>query len=178
MGGPSSAILALKCPDVTVTVVDSDPSKIEAWLSPVLPVYEPGLDAVVNEVRGRNLVFSQDLAAAIKVSQMIFISVNTPTKVNGVYEGRAPDLTNLEAVTRLIAKHAVSSKIVVEKSTVPVRSAQSIANILRENSNGIRHQVLSNPEFLSEGNAVRDLVSADLPSLLLTCFARQTRTAC
>lgn len=167
VGGPSSAILALKCPDVTVTVVDSDASKIDAWLSPVLPVYEPGLDAVVHEVRGRNLMFSQDLPAAVRDSQMIFISVNTPTKANGVYEGRAPDLTNLEAVTRLIAKHALNSKIVVEKSTVPVRSAQSIANILRENSNGVRHQVLSNPEFLSEGNAVRDLVS----NILLLLFS-------
>ena len=118
-----------------------------------------GLDAIVHEVRGRNLLFSHDIPAAINDAQLIFISVNTPTKEFGLGEGRAPDLTNLEIVARLIAKHAYGSKIVVEKSTVPVRSASSIANILRENSNGLRHQVLSNPEFLSEGNAVRDLVS-------------------
>lgn len=167
VGGPSSAIIALKCPEIMVTVVDSDPAKIEAWLSSTLPVYEPGLDAVINEVRGRNLIFSHDVAGAINDSQLIFISVNTPTKEFGLGEGRAPDLTNLEIVARLIAKHAVGPKIVVEKSTVPVRSAQSIAKILRENSSGIRHQVLSNPEFLSEGNAVRDLVSCNATSCLL-----------
>ena len=161
VGGPSSAVLALKSPDIMVTVVDSDPNKIDAWMSSVLPVYEPGLDAVVNEVRGKNLVFSHDIAGAINDSQMIFISVNTPTKEFGLGEGRAADLTNLEIVARLIAKHALGSKIVVEKSTVPVRSAQSILKILRENSNGYRHQVLSNPEFLSEGNAVRDLTNPD-----------------
>ncbi|MBP6864786.1 MAG: UDP-glucose 6-dehydrogenase [Candidatus Didemnitutus sp.] len=161
VGGPTMAMIAQKCPDIQVTVVDMNAARIAAWNSDQLPIYEPGLDAVVREARGRNLHFSTDVVAAIKTADMIFVSVNTPTKTYGVGAGRAADLRYIESVARTIAQHATGRKIIVEKSTIPVKTAESIRTILAANSNGLHAQVLSNPEFLAEGTAVADLNNPD-----------------
>ncbi len=161
VGGPTMAMIAQKCPDIQVTVVDMNAARIAAWNSDQLPIYEPGLDAVVREARGRNLHFSTDVVAAIKTADMIFVSVNTPTKTYGVGAGRAADLRYIESVARTIAQHATGRKIIVEKSTIPVKTAESIRTILAANSNGLQAQVLSNPEFLAEGTAVADLNNPD-----------------
>lgn len=155
------AMIAQKCPDIQVTVVDMNAARIAAWNSDQLPIYEPGLDAVVREARGRNLHFSTDVVAAIKTADMIFVSVNTPTKTYGVGAGRAADLRYIESVARTIAQHATGRKIIVEKSTIPVKTAESIRTILAANSDGLHAQVLSNPEFLAEGTAVADLNNPD-----------------
>lgn len=159
VGGPTCAMIALKCPEITVNVVDKMPKRIEQWNSDHLPIYEPGLDEVVKSCRGRNLFFSTDIKQAILDAQLIFICVNTPTKTYGLGKGRAADLSYIEAAARTIADIAVTSKIVVEKSTVPVKAAESISTILRTNhKKGVKYQVLSNPEFLSEGTAIEDLI--------------------
>uniref|UniRef100_A0A914MK81 UDP-glucose/GDP-mannose dehydrogenase N-terminal domain-containing protein n=1 Tax=Meloidogyne incognita TaxID=6306 RepID=A0A914MK81_MELIC len=133
VGGPTSAmVIAFKCSDITVTVVDMNQEKIDQWNSDNLPIYEPGLDELINTCRGRNLFFSNDIPAAIQSAQLIFISVNTPTKTYGRGKGMAPDLCYMESVSRTIAEHANGPKIVVEKSTVPVKAAESIRYILRE----------------------------------------------
>lgn len=155
------AMIARKAPDVTVTVVDMNAARIAAWQSDVLPVYEPGLDAVVRAARGRNLHFSTDVAGAIKRADIIFVAVNTPTKTYGVGAGRAADLRYVESVARTIAEHADRDKIIVEKSTIPVKTADAIQAIVGANARGLKFQVLSNPEFLAEGTAVRDLESPD-----------------
>ena len=161
VGGPTMAVIAQKCPEIRVTVVDINPDRIAAWQTDELPVYEPGLLEVVKEARGRNLFFSTDIEKGIREAEMIFISVNTPTKTYGTGKGRAADLKYVELSARQIAQTATSDKIVVEKSTLPVRTAQSIKAILDESSNGVKFRVLSNPEFLAEGTAVSDLLHPD-----------------
>jgi UDPglucose 6-dehydrogenase len=161
VGGPTMAMIALKCPDITVTVVDMNAARIAAWNSGTLPIFEPGLDEVVQQARGRNLFFSTDVAGQIKKSDIIFVAVNTPTKTYGVGAGRAADLRYIESVARTIAEHADSGKIIVEKSTIPVKTADAIKTILASNSKGLKFSVLSNPEFLAEGTAVKDLLNPD-----------------
>lgn len=164
VGGPTMAVIAHKCPDIKVTIVDLNAERIAAWndedLSK-LPVYEPGLDEVVASARGRNLFFSTDVEKAIDEAQMIFISVNTPTKTYGLGKGKAADLKYIELCARQIASVAKDNKIVVEKSTLPVRTAEAIKNILDNTGNGVEFQILSNPEFLAEGTAVEDLLNPD-----------------
>jgi len=161
VGGPTMAMIALKCPDITVTVVDMNAARIGAWNSATLPIFEPGLDEVVQQARGRNLFFSTDVAGHIKKAEIIFVAVNTPTKTYGVGAGRAADLRYIESVARTIAEHADSPKIIVEKSTIPVKTADAIKSILASNSRGVKFQVLSNPEFLAEGTAIKDLTNPD-----------------
>src|SRR5690625_109035 len=161
VGGPTMAMIASKVPHVKVTVVDINAERIAAWNSDKLPIFEPGLDEVVRSARGRNLFFSEDIDAAIKAADMIFVCVNTPTKTYGIGAGQASDLRYLEACARRISEVADSPKIVVEKSTLPVRTAESIRRILGANSHGAKFQVLSNPEFLAEGTAVADLENPD-----------------
>ncbi len=157
VGGPTMAAMAKYCPDVTVVVVDLSEKQIAAWNSDELPIYEPGLDAVVKECRGRNLFFSTAIEEEIAKADIIFVSVNTPTKMSGIGAGRAANIKNCENCARTIAKVATSPKIVVEKSTVPVRTAESMGAVLACNERGIKHQILSNPEFLAEGTAMDDL---------------------
>ncbi len=164
VGGPTMAVIAQKCPDIDITVVDINEARIEAWNDENLdnlPIYEPGLKEVVAEARNRNLFFSTDIEKAIDEAEMIFISVNTPTKTYGVGKGMAADLKYVELCARQIAEVAKTDKIVVEKSTLPVRTAQSIRTILKAEGNGINYQVLSNPEFLAEGTAIQDLYYPD-----------------
>ncbi|RWS15147.1 hypothetical protein B4U79_12749 [Dinothrombium tinctorium] len=162
VGGPTSAVIAKMCPHIMVHVVDQNEQRINQWNSDQLPIYEPDLDEIVKECRGRNLFFSQRLQQEIRDADLIFISVNTPTKSFGFGKGRAADLKNLESVSRLIAKYSESNKVVVEKSTVPVRAAESINRILKANQKpGITFQVLSNPEFLAEGEAISNLMNPD-----------------
>ncbi|CAA7389142.1 unnamed protein product [Spirodela intermedia] len=161
VGGPTMAIIALKCPAVEVVVVDISVARITAWNSEQLPIYEPGLDDVVKECRGRNLFFSTDVERHVAEADIIFVSVNTPTKTRGLGAGKAADLTYWESAARMIADVAKSDKIVVEKSTVPVKTAEAIEKILTHNSKGINFQILSNPEFLAEGTAIQDLLKPD-----------------
>jgi len=139
------AVIALKNPNVKVNVVDINAERIAAWNTDELPVYEPGLLEVVKQARGRNLFFDTDIEKGIREADMIFISVNTPTKTFGVGKGRAADLRYVELCARQIAEVATTDKIVVEKSTLPVRTAQAIKTILSETGNKARFQVLSNP---------------------------------
>jgi len=164
VGGPTMTVIAHKCPEIKVTVVDINPERIARWNDDdleQLPVYEPGLAELVGQTRGKNLFFSTDVEGAIKEADMIFISVNTPTKTYGKGKGQAADLKYIELSARTIAKASKSDKIVVEKSTLPVRTAQAIKNILENTSNGIHFEILSNPEFLAEGTAITDLLEAD-----------------
>lgn len=156
VGGPTMAIIAAKAPHIKVTVVDISEAQISAWNSQHLPIYEPGLDEVVFSVRGKNLFFSTDVDGAIAEADMVFVSVNTPTKTTGIGAGRAANIKNCELCARKIAEVATSDKIVVEKSTVPVRTAESIGRVLKSASK-YNFEVLSNPEFLAEGTAVKDL---------------------
>jgi len=155
------AMIAHKCPDIQVTVVDVNAKRIAEWNSDRLPVYEPGLDRVVQAQRGSNLHFSTDIDAAIAAADIIFVSVNTPTKTYGVGAGRAADMKYIELCARHIARVARGKKIVVEKSTLPVRTAESLKAVLSANSKDAEFQVLSNPEFLAEGTAIVDLESPD-----------------
>jgi UDPglucose 6-dehydrogenase len=164
VGGPTMAIIAQKCPHIKVTVVDLNTDRIAAWNDPNvenIPIYEPGLSAIVAEARNRNLFFSTDVDSAIDEAEMIFISVNTPTKTYGAGKGMASDLKYIELCARQIAKIAKTDKIVVEKSTLPVRTAEAIKSILDNTGNGVKFQILSNPEFLAEGTAVSDLLNPD-----------------
>lgn len=161
VGGPTMAVIAEKCPDVRVTVVDINPDRIAAWNSDTLPIYEPGLSEIVFSVRGKSLFFSTDVDQGIREADIVFISVNTPTKTYGVGAGRAADLKYVEGCARRIAEVSQGETIVVEKSTIPVKTAESITRILHASKNGSRFQVLSNPEFLAEGTAVRDLYEPD-----------------
>lgn len=155
------AMIAHKCRDHTVTVVDINQERIDAWNSENLPVYEPGLDEIVAGAREKNLFFSTDVDGAIRAADMIFISVNTPTKTYGVGAGRAADLRYIEKCARKIAEVCDGDKIIVEKSTLPVRTAESIKRILESNAKGRNFQILSNPEFLAEGTAIADLENPD-----------------
>lgn len=161
VGGPTMAVIAQKCVAIKVTVVDINEARIAAWNSTELPVFEPGLQAVVEECRGRNLFFSTDVDRAIEESEIIFMAVNTPTKTYGVGAGKAADLKYIELCARKIGQVAKTDKIVVEKSTLPVRTAEAIRRILSANPTGPKFQVLSNPEFLAEGTAVADLYEPD-----------------
>jgi len=161
VGGPTMAMIAYKCPDIQVTVVDLNQKRIDAWNSDHLPVYEPGLDDVVRAARGRNLHFSTEVNAAIQAADMIFIAVNTPTKTFGTGAGRAANVEFVEKCARQIAEVSTGHKIVVEKSTLPVRTAEAVKRILENANNGTTFEVLSNPEFLAEGTAVQDLLSPD-----------------
>ncbi|KAL6983377.1 UDP-glucose 6-dehydrogenase 5 [Sarracenia purpurea var. burkii] len=161
VGGPTMAVIALKCPSITVTVVDISVQRINAWNSDRLPIYEPGLDEVVHKCRGQNLFFSTDVEKHIAEADIVFVSVNTPTKTQGLGAGKAADLTYWESAARMIADVSKSDKIVVEKSTVPVKTAEAIEKILTHNSKGINFQILSNPEFLAEGTAISDLFNPD-----------------
>ncbi|EIE82514.1 hypothetical protein G6F46_005719 [Rhizopus delemar] len=162
VGGPTCAVIAYKCHHIKVTIVDLNQARIDAWNSDKLPIYEPGLEEVVFDRRGKNLFFTTDVDGAIQEADLIFVSVNTPTKKSGLGAGMAADLAYIEGATRRIAQVAKSSKIVVEKSTVPCRTAESMRAILEANSTqGIRFDILSNPEFLAEGTAIRDLLEPD-----------------
>lgn len=155
------AMIAAKCPNIDVTVVDPNEERIAAWNSDKLPIYEPGLDEVVRSVRGRNLHFKTDVEAAIRSGDIIFVCVGTPTKTYGVGAGRAADLRFIESAARMIAAVAEKPKIIVEKSTIPVKTAEALLTILRSNSRHGNFQVLSNPEFLAEGTAIADLKNPD-----------------
>jgi len=163
VGGPTMAVIALKCPNINVTVVDANLEKIKAWNGPFekLPVYEPGLSDVVKEVRGRNLFFSTDIKESIEKSDMIFIAVNTPTKKEGEGAGFAADLRYVELCAKDIARYSKKDKIIIEKSTLPVRTAERIKEILESENKNINFEVLSNPEFLAEGTAIQDLFKSD-----------------
>ena len=161
VGGPTMAMIAAHCPQYKVTVVDINQARIDAWKSDRLPIYEPGLDEVVKQARGRNLFFSTDVNSGIHDADIIFVSVNTPTKTFGQGAGRAADLQYWEKTARQILEHSKRNKIVVEKSTLPVRTAEAMERILNANTKNIRFDVLSNPEFLSEGSAMTDLENPD-----------------
>jgi UDPglucose 6-dehydrogenase len=164
VGGPTMAVIAKKCPHIKVTVVDLNEARIAAWNDEdvsKIPVYEPGLSDVVAEARGRNLFFSTEVDKAIDEAQMVFISVNTPTKTYGAGKGQAADLKWIELCARQIANVSKDDKIIVEKSTLPVRTASAIRDILTHTGNGVQFQILSNPEFLAEGTAMEDLDAPD-----------------
>jgi UDPglucose 6-dehydrogenase len=161
VGGPTMAMIAAKCPDIRVEVVDLNQARIDAWNSDKLPVYEPGLDEVVKSARGRNLFFTTGVEDAVRAGDIIFVSVNTPTKTFGVGAGRAADLRFIESVARMIASVVDEPKVIVEKSTIPVKTAETILTILSASGKKLNHQVLSNPEFLAEGTAVEDLERPD-----------------
>ena len=164
VGGPTMAVIAQKCPEINVTVVDINEERIKQWNNENLenlPIYEPGLKEVVHEARGRNLFFSTEIDKAIQDSEMIFMSVNTPTKTYGKGKGMAADLKFVELSARRIAQVAKDDKIVVEKSTLPVRTAEAIRSILDNVGSGVNFQILSNPEFLAEGTAINDLLYGD-----------------
>ena len=155
------AMIAWKCPSCKVTVVDINPSRIAQWNSDDIPIYEPGLYEIVKATRGKNLFFSTDIDQGIKESEIIFVSVNTPTKTFGAGAGMAADLQYWEKTARQIRNSAESPKIIVEKSTLPVRTALAMERILTSTDNGITFDILSNPEFLAEGTAVNDLQNPD-----------------
>lgn len=161
VGGPTMTVIAKNCPNIKVIVVDINPVQIQKWNSEKLPIFEPGLDDYVTAVRDVNLFFTTDLDSAIREAELIFVSVNTPTKKNGIGAGRAADLKNWELAARHISKVANGPKIVIEKSTLPVRTAHSMKVVLEANDKGIKFQILSNPEFLAEGTAMSDLQKPD-----------------
>ncbi len=161
VGGPTMAMIAKQCPDIPVHVVDLNAKRIEAWNSGELPVYEPGLQEIVEEARGRNLTFSTNVDQAIRDSNIIFIAVNTPTKTFGIGAGRAANLEFIEKCARKIAECSTGHKVVVEKSTLPVRTAEAVKRILVTSAKNATFDVLSNPEFLAEGTAVEDLLKPD-----------------
>ncbi len=164
VGGPTMAVIAKQCPEIQVTVVDTNHARINDWNDDDLnnlPIFEPGLAEIVTEVRGKNLHFSTEVDKAIDEAEMVFISVNTPTKTYGKGKGMAADLKYIELCARQIGRVAKSDKIVIEKSTLPVRTASAIKSILDNTGNGVQFQILSNPEFLAEGTAIQDLLHPD-----------------
>lgn len=164
VGGPTMAVIAKNNPHIKVTIVDINEERISAWNNSnlsKLPIYEPGLSEIVKGTRNKNLFFSTDIDAAINESEMIFISVNTPTKTYGKGKGMAADLKYIELCARNISEVAKTDKIVVEKSTLPVRTAEAIKSVLHNTGNNINFHILSNPEFLAEGTAVEDLLNPD-----------------
>lgn len=164
VGGPTMAVIALKCPDLKITVVDINEEKIDMWNSEDLnnlPVYEPGLSEIIEKVRDKNLFFSKDINQAVIDAEMIFLAVNTPTKTSGKGKGMAVDLRYIESSAEHIAKVAISDKIIVEKSTLPVRTAERLKAIFSKSKSGFNFEVLSNPEFLAEGTAIKDLFKSD-----------------
>jgi len=161
VGGPTMAMIACKCPQYKVTVVDINPARIAQWNSDDLPIYEPGLEEIVKTARGSNLFFSTEIEKGIKESEIIFVSVNTPTKTFGAGAGMAADLQYWEKTARQILKYSESDKIIVEKSTLPVKTALAMERILTSTDNDVRFDVVSNPEFLAEGTAINDLEDPD-----------------
>ena len=163
VGGPTMAVIALKCPNIKVTVVDIDKNKIQRWNGPInnLPVYEPGLPEIITKVRGKNLFFSNHIDVEIHKAQMIFMAVNTPTKTKGEGKGMAADLKYVIASAKQIAKASKTDKIVVEKSTLPVRTAEKIKQTLELENKNVNFEIISNPEFLAEGTAINDLFKSD-----------------
>ena len=161
VGGPSMAMIAHKCPDYRVTVADINHERIDAWNSAELPVYEPGLDDIVKKTRGKNLFFAKDIENQIKENDIIFVCVNTPTKTFGTGAGKAADLQYLEKTARQILQYSQSPKIVIEKSTLPVKTALAMERILSSGKGKITFEVLSNPEFMAEGTAIKDLENPD-----------------
>ncbi len=161
VGGPTMAMIAFKCPEYKITVVDINPKRIAEWNSDNLPIYEPGLFEIVSSIRGKNLFFSTDIEKGIKESEIIFVSVNTPVKEFGLGAGMAADLQYWEKTARQILKFSQSHKIIIEKSTLPVKTAQAMERILHSNKKGVDFDILSNPEFLAEGSAMDDLINPD-----------------
>ena len=163
VGGPTMAVIASKCPNININVVDSNHKRIKRWNGPLdaLPIFEPGLDDIVKKTRGRNLFFSSNISLEIDKAEIIFIAVNTPTRKIGPGAGMAADLTYIESCAKDIAKYSKSDKIIVEKSTVPIMTAARIKEILKKTNNKIKFEVLSNPEFLAEGTAINDLLNPD-----------------
>ena len=161
VGGPTMAVIAQKCPQHRVVVVDINEARIAAWQSDQLPIYEPGLDELVRANRNKNLFFSTEVDRHIAEADIIFVSVNTPTKTFGQGAGKAADLQYWEKTARQILRNSTTSKIVVEKSTLPVRTAEAMERILNSNGEGLHFDVVSNPEFLAEGTAVRDMQKPD-----------------
>lgn len=161
VGGPTMAVIANKCPEHRVVVVDVNEVRIAAWQSEQLPIYEPGLDEVIRQTRERNLFFSTEVDRNIAEADIVFVSVNTPTKTFGQGAGKAADLQFWEKTARQILENSSSSKIVIEKSTLPVRTAEAMERILNSNDRGLHFDVLSNPEFLAEGTAVQDMENPD-----------------
>ncbi len=162
VGGPTMAVIAFKCPEYNVTVVDINKERIKEWNGDInkLPIYEPGLKEIVKKTRNKNLFFSDDIDKAIENSTIIFMAVNTPTKDYGEGKGMATDLTYVEDCSKRISKVSTSDKIVVEKSTAPIGTAEKIKKILSSNNN-VKFEVISNPEFLAEGSAIDDLINPD-----------------
>ena len=160
VGGPTMAVIAYKCPQFRVTIADINPARIAEWNSDELPLYEPGLDEIIRATRGKNLFFTTDIQRGIRDNDIIFVSVNTPTKMFGAGAGMAADLQYWEKTARQILQYSESSKIVIEKSTLPVKTAQAMENILR-NAHSFTFEVLSNPEFLAEGTAIKDMENPD-----------------
>ncbi|MGB4295692.1 MAG: nucleotide sugar dehydrogenase, partial [Smithellaceae bacterium] len=161
VGAPTMAMIAWKCPDYRVTVVDVNSQRIDAWNSKELPVFEPGLDRIIKKTRGKNLFFSKNIEKGIAENDIIFVSVNTPTKTFGSGAGKAPDLQYWEKTARQILENSTSSKIVIEKSTLPVKTAAAMEKILTPTKGKAKFEVLSNPEFLAEGTAIKDLENPD-----------------
>jgi UDPglucose 6-dehydrogenase len=161
VGGPTMAVIALKCPEYRIEVVDINEERIQQWNSDDIPIYEPGLEEIVKQVRGKNLFFTTGIANGIKQADIIFVSVNTPTKTFGEGAGMASDLQFWEETAHTIIENANSDKIIVEKSTLPVRTAEAMERILKASNRGIKFEVVSNPEFLAEGSAVPDLLEPD-----------------
>ncbi|MCF8083257.1 MAG: nucleotide sugar dehydrogenase [Deltaproteobacteria bacterium] len=161
VGGPTMAMIAYKCPQYRVMVVDVNPERIAQWNSDQLPIYEPGLEQIVRSARGKNLFFSTEIEQGIREAEIIFVSVNTPTKTYGAGAGMAADLQYWEKTATQIRKHARTHKIIVEKSTLPVKTAQAMQRILSAGNEGVKFDVLSNPEFLAEGTAIKDLEDPD-----------------
>lgn len=161
VGGPTMAVIALKCPEYRIEVVDINTERIAQWNSGQIPIFEPGLDAIITQVRNKNLFFSTDIERGIREAQIIFVSVNTPTKTYGEGAGMASNLQFWEKTAHQIVEIADSDKIIVEKSTLPVRTAEAMERILKCNKREIRFEVISNPEFLAEGTAVNDLLNPD-----------------
>ncbi len=161
VGGPTMAVIANKCPDYKVTVVDISRERIDAWNSNRLPIYEPGLRDRVEKARGKNLFFSTDIDSEIAAADLIFVSVNTPIKTFGEGAGKAVDLQFIEQTAQRIKKNSSSPKIVIEKSTLPVRSADTLDTILHSGNNPVQFEILSNPEFMAEGTAIRDMEEPD-----------------
>ena len=172
VGGPSMAMIAHKCPDCRVTIVDISHERIDAWNSAELPVYEPGLDEIVKKTRGKNLFFAKDIENQIKENDIIFVSVNTPTKMFGAGAGMAADLQYWEKTARQILKYSQSPKIVIEKSTLPVKTALTMERILSAAKGKFTFEVLSNPEFMAEGTAIKDLENPDR----ILIGSRETKT--
>jgi UDPglucose 6-dehydrogenase len=161
VGGPTMAVIALKCPGYRIEVVDINEERIQQWNSDDIPIYEPGLEEIVKQVRGKNLFFTTDIANGIKQADIIFVSVNTPTKTFGEGAGMASDLQFWEETAHTIIENANNDKIIVEKSTLPVRTAEAMERILKASNRGIKFEVISNPEFLAEGSAIPDLLEPD-----------------